>query len=55
MPEGNQVDAGLIYRDQSVIVSNTLVRVGRTSYPVNGIASVSISRPLHLIRPLFCA
>jgi hypothetical protein len=35
----------LIFQDKSVLVSTTLVQVGQTSYPVNGIASVSIRKP----------
>jgi uncharacterized protein DUF6232 len=35
----------VIFQDKSISVSPMLVQVGSTSYPVNGIASVSIRKP----------
>ena len=41
-------EAPVIFRDKSVVVSTTLVQVGQTSYPVNGIGSVSIRKPTNI-------
>jgi uncharacterized protein DUF6232 len=34
-----------IFQDESILVSPTLIEVGHASYPINGIASVSIRKP----------
>ncbi|WP_428539101.1 DUF6232 family protein [Rhodopila sp.] len=35
----------MIFRDDKISVSKTLVRAGSSSYPINGIGSVNIVRP----------